>query len=324
VTGKLANGAVGQGRMAGPSAIVAAVEASLREDAGDLAGKTVLVSAGPTLEDLDPVRFISNRSSGRMGYALATAARDRGAHVVLVTGPTQLALPETVEVKAVRSALEMQAAMQTEVARADIVVMTAAVADYRPAQAHTHKQKKSAAETLTIELVKNPDILAELGRARTGRSPVLVGFAMETRDIADYGRRKLIDKRVDLIVANEASVGFGGDTNQAILITHDGDEVLDSMTKLELSHRILNRCCLGQLHRKSTGPAPARTSTGSSPDRSITVDGVSPTSSLSKTSSRSGKVVSISRGSTKYSCSTEALVETIGRPRLLVSASVTG
>jgi len=241
VTGQLANGAVGQGRMADPGQIVAALEAVWPDEPRDLAGKTVLVSAGPTLEDLDPVRFISNRSSGRMGYALAAVARDRGAHVVLVTGPTQLAPPASVEVKAVRSALEMQAAIETEVARADIVIMTAAVADYRPAHVEAHKLKKTGAETLTIELIKNPDILAELGRTRTGRHPILIGFAMETRDMAGYGRKKLVDKRVDLIVANEASVAFGGDTNQAILITDAGDEALDSMTKHDLSQRILSR-----------------------------------------------------------------------------------
>jgi phosphopantothenoylcysteine decarboxylase/phosphopantothenate--cysteine ligase len=200
----------------------------------------VLISAGPTLEDLDPVRFISNRSSGRMGYAIAEAARDRGASVVLVTGPTHIPVPAAVEVKHVRSALEMQAAIHAELPRADIAIMTAAVADYRPAQPEAKKIKKKG-ETLSIELVKNPDILAELGAQRSGKRPVLIGFAMETNDVAAYGRQKLLAKRVDLIVANEAAVAFGGDENQATLVSHAGDEVLPKMSKRELAHRILER-----------------------------------------------------------------------------------
>lgn len=239
VQGALANGKVGQGRMAEPAQIADALE-SLFARAHDLAGKTVLISAGPTLEDLDPVRFISNRSSGRMGYALAEAARDRGASVVLVTGPTHIPIPAGLEVKHVRSALEMQAAVKAELPRADIAIMTAAVADYRPAHAETQKIKKKS-DTLTIELVKNPDILAELGAQRTGKRPVLVGFAMETHDVATYGRQKLLNKRVDLIVANEAAVAFGGDDNQATLVSHAGDEALPAMSKRELAHRILER-----------------------------------------------------------------------------------
>ena len=134
----------------------------------------------------------------------------------------------------------MQAAINAELPRADIAIMTAAVADYRPARAETQKIKKKG-ETLTIELVKNPDILAELGAQRAGKRPVLVGFAMETHDIAAYGRQKLLNKRVDLIVANEAAVAFGGDDNQATFVSHAGDEVLPPMSKRELAHRILER-----------------------------------------------------------------------------------
>ena len=238
-TGKLANGNVGQGRMSEPTQIVDALGALLSA-VDDLAGKTVLLSAGPTLEDLDPVRFISNRSSGRMGYAIAAAARDRGAHVVLVTGPTNLSPPAGTEVVPVRSALEMRSAVRAALPRADVVIMTAAVADYRAAAPAPHKLKKQG-ETLSIELVKNPDILAELGAERTGARPVLVGFAMETQDVARYGRKKLVDKRVDLVVANEAAVAFGGDDNQATLVSHEGDDVLPAMSKRELADRILSR-----------------------------------------------------------------------------------
>ena len=270
VSGTLANGKQGQGRMSEPLQIVDALGALLSAS-DDLAGKTVLISAGPTLEDLDPVRFISNRSSGRMGYALAAAARDRGAHVVLVTGPTQLTPPAQTEVVSVRSALEMRGAVQAALPRADIVIMTAAVADYRAAQQAEHKIKKQG-DSMTIQLVKNPDILAELGAQRRGPHPVLVGFAMETRDVASYGRKKLVAKKVDLIVANEAEVAFGGDDNQATLVSHDGDEALPRMSKRELAHRILSRTLELGLRgsppdRPRRAPAPARPRRGRSPSK---------------------------------------------------------
>lgn len=239
VTGALANGSVGEGRMAEPEQIVAAID-EIFSRSNDLAGKTVLLSAGPTLEDLDPIRFISNRSSGRMGYAIAEVARQRGAEVVLVSGPTDLAAPGGVALKRVRSALEMRAAILEQLPRADIVIMTAAVADYRPARTETQKIKKSG-DQMRIELVKNPDILAELGAQRQGRHPVLVGFAMETQDVAAYGRGKLQAKRVDLIVANQADVAFGGDQNQATLVSHAGDEPLPAMSKRALADIILSR-----------------------------------------------------------------------------------
>jgi len=249
VAGKLANGASGMGRMAEPETITDALDAlfasggSSAEDerSRDFSGKTVLISAGPTQEDLDPVRFISNRSSGRMGYALAQAAQERSARVVLVTGPTNLTPPPEVEVIRVRSALDMKAAIDGAVAQADVVIMTAAIADYRPSEIQAHKIKKHG-DTLSIELIKNPDILRELGHKRSGCHPVLVGFAMETQDVAAYGRKKLIDKRVDMIVANEASVAFGGDGTQATLVTHAGDDPLPPMSKRQLSDRILDQC----------------------------------------------------------------------------------
>ncbi len=239
VQGALADGSVALGRMQEPAAI-ADVLAREVFAVRDLGGVTILVSAGPTLEDLDPVRFISNRSSGRMGYAVAAAARDRGATVILVTGPTSIPVPAGVETIQVRSALEMQGAIASALPRVDAIVMTAAVADYRPAESKPRKVKKQG-ETMTLELVKNPDILAELGRTRQGKRPVLVGFAMETHDVVGYGRKKLVDKRVDLVVANEASVGFGRDDTQATLVGREGDEALPPMTKTELANRILDR-----------------------------------------------------------------------------------
>jgi phosphopantothenoylcysteine decarboxylase/phosphopantothenate--cysteine ligase len=252
VSGALANGLIGEGRMAEPEAIVNALGELLSADR-DLAGKTVLISAGPTLEDLDPVRFISNRSSGRMGYAIADVARERGAQVVLVTGPTDLAAPSGIEVARVRSALEMRAAIMQQLPRADIVIMTAAVADYRPARAETQKIKKQG-DQMRIDLVKNPDILAELGAQRRGAHPVLVGFAMETQNVAAYGRGKLEAKRVDMIVANAAAVAFGGDDNQATLVTHAGDEALPVMSKRSLAGHILSRAL--SFTKSPPGPPP--------------------------------------------------------------------
>ncbi|HET8939470.1 MAG TPA: bifunctional phosphopantothenoylcysteine decarboxylase/phosphopantothenate--cysteine ligase CoaBC [Polyangiales bacterium] len=268
--GKLANGKTGQGRMAEPSEIAQALDQMLSARS-DLAGNTVVISAGPTLEDLDPVRFISNRSSGKMGYAIATAARNRGATVVLVTGPTHIAPPADVEVVQVRSALEMQGAIEATLPRADIVIMTAAVADYRAAKTEPHKlKKKRDTDTLQIELVKNPDILAELGARRAStksKRPVLVGFAMETQNIAAYGRSKLTSKRVDMIVANEASVAFGGDQNQATFITHSGDEALAQMPKLELADQILDR--VRALLEATAAAAAADKVTKNRPDRRL-------------------------------------------------------
>lgn len=240
--GALANGRVGQGRMAEPGAIADALE-RIASRGDDLRDKTIVVSAGPTLEDLDPIRFISNRSSGRMGYALASAAQARGAHVVLVSGPTHIPVPAGVEVIQVRSTADMKQAIDRALSRADAVIMTAAVADYRPAQTQTSKIKKSG-DTLTLELVKNPDILAELGRKRAlrkARAPVLVGFAMETDDVVAYGKKKLVDKQVDLIVANEAAVGFGRDDTQVTLISHDESVELEPMGKRQTADRILDR-----------------------------------------------------------------------------------
>jgi phosphopantothenoylcysteine decarboxylase/phosphopantothenate--cysteine ligase len=200
----------------------------------------VLISAGPTIEDIDPVRYITNRSSGRMGFALAAAARDRGANVILVAGPTSITAPSGVERIDVRSARDMQVAIDAVLPRCDAVIMTAAIADYRPTNPADSKIKKST-EKLTIELVKNPDILATLGANRTSHRPVLIGFAMETDRLLENARKKLVTKKVDLIVANEAAIGFGRDDTQAVLVSHASEEPTPPTSKNDLAHRILDR-----------------------------------------------------------------------------------
>jgi len=235
VHGKLASGEEGMGRMSEPVEIVAALEGIL-STAQDLAGKTLLVSAGPTQEDLDPVRFLSNRSTGRMGYAIAERAVKRGARVILVSGPVSLAAPRGVELVNVRSASDMHGAIVSRQHEVDAIVMTAAVADYRPRELATQKIKKT--DEMTLELVKNPDILAELGASRTGKRPVLVGFALETNDVVAYARDKRVRKQVDLVVANHADDGLGGDTNVATLVHANGDDALGKLSKHELADRI--------------------------------------------------------------------------------------
>ena len=236
--GPLANGEIGDGRMAEPMEIADRMEATLGRGE-DLAGMSLLVSAGPTHEDLDPVRFIGNRSSGKMGYAIAQRAAQRGATVVLVSGPVALDPPARTQVVHVRSALEMYEAIIGRQSEMDAIVMAAAVADYRPAHLELHKIKKG--DDLSIDLVRNPDILAELGTNRIGGRPILVGFAVETEELERRGRTKLNQKGADLIVANEAAVGFGGDTNRAILVEESSSTSLTEMTKAELADRILDR-----------------------------------------------------------------------------------
>lgn len=237
VHGKLASGEQGMGRMSEPPEIADALEALFAP--GDLNGLSVLVSAGPTVEDIDPVRFLSNRSSGQMGYAIAARARARGASVCLVSGPVSLAPPVGCELVAVRSALEMHAAITSRSARMDAIVMTAAVADYRPLAVADHKLKKS--EKLTLQLVENPDILLDLGSARSGPTPLLIGFALETDNLLGYARTKLLRKKVDLIVANHARDGLGGEHNVATFVHRDGDEPQGSLSKRELADRIWDR-----------------------------------------------------------------------------------
>jgi phosphopantothenoylcysteine decarboxylase/phosphopantothenate--cysteine ligase len=241
--GYLACGWIGKGRLAEPDEIVTAAT-QLLAPSGALRGKTVIVTAGPTREPIDPVRFVGNRSSGRMGYALAGAARSRGAHVTLVSGPTALPQPAGVEVVSVTTAAEMRDAVIPRAPHADVVIMAAAVADYAPVSSAEHKIHKDA-DTLALTLVRTPDILAELARLRAGSDlPVLVGFAAETLDIAQSARRKRREKGVDLIVANDVSrrdAGFDVETNEVILISADGEEALPLQSKTAIAEQVIRR-----------------------------------------------------------------------------------
>ncbi|MBO6937587.1 MAG: bifunctional phosphopantothenoylcysteine decarboxylase/phosphopantothenate--cysteine ligase CoaBC [Deltaproteobacteria bacterium] len=237
-SGPLASGESGLGRMSEPEAIAAAVLAAGR--GADLKGATVLVSAGPTHEDLDPVRFLGNRSTGRMGFAVAAVAASRGAKAILVAGPSALPTPPGVERVDVRSARDMEAAIRAHLASADAVVMAAAVADYRPADTADEKIKKSEGGK-SLALVRNPDILAGLGAGREGDRPVLVGFALETSDAPAKARAKLERKKVDLVVANLAKHGFGGEENEVTLVDAEGDETLPRSSKRAIAHAICDR-----------------------------------------------------------------------------------
>ncbi len=238
-TGDLACGWSGPGRMAEPEEIFSAVGKLLRRD---LVGRSLLVSAGPTVEDLDPVRFLSNRSSGRMGYAVADAAVRRGANVTLVSGPTYLELPRVAEYVPVRSALDMETAVLDRAGDCDAIVMTAAVADFRPAEVSEHKMKKGSDENRDIRLVRNPDILAGLGsRFKNESKPVLVGFAVETENLVESARAKLESKGAQVIVANLAAHGFGGDDNEAIILDDKGRvEETGRVSKRQLAEQLLD------------------------------------------------------------------------------------
>jgi len=222
VHGVVANGEVGLGRMSEPEDIFAEISRMLGAR-GDLGERHVVVTAGPTVEDLDPVRFLGNRSSGKMGFAVAEAAVRRGAKVTLIAGPVSLATPPGVERVDVRGALEMGAALDRvlgdDLGAADALVMAAAVSDWRPREVSAQKNKKGSGDTMTLELVKNPDLLAGIGARRGDRArPVLVGFAVETDDLVGYAKRKLAEKRVDYVVANLAAHGFGGDDDEVLIV----------------------------------------------------------------------------------------------------------
>nr|WP_269450792.1 bifunctional phosphopantothenoylcysteine decarboxylase/phosphopantothenate--cysteine ligase CoaBC [Stenotrophomonas sp. MMGLT7] len=250
VDGPLAEGESGPGRLSEPEAIVAAL-VQAGEDIGDeaapafapsgelLAGQRVLISAGPTYEDLDPVRYLGNRSSGKMGYALAAAAAAQGAQVVLVSGPVSLATPPGVERIDVRSAAQMREAVLAAMP-ADIYIGAAAVADYTPVKVAAQKIKKSG-QSLTLEFVRTPDILAEVA-AQTQSLKLVVGFAAETHDIERYARAKLTDKRLDLIIANQVGVadgGFESDQNAATAYWADGERVFPATSKTRLAEQLL-------------------------------------------------------------------------------------
>ncbi len=234
--GRLASGAVGLGRLAEVDDILGTIHQVLGRG-GDLAGRRLIVSAGGTQDAIDPVRYLSNRSSGKMGYAIAQAARDRGATVTLISTPTALRTPVGVGVVSVQTALQMLDAIMQRMVNADVLIMAAAVADYRPAAAAESKIKR-VADSLTLELVSNPDILSQVS------GPLKVGFAAETEDLVQNAQRKLEEKGLDLIVANDVTApdsGFAVDTNEVVLIDGHGLEHLPLLAKTEVAHRVLDR-----------------------------------------------------------------------------------
>ena len=243
-TGDLACGWHGDGRLAEPAVIVETVH-SLLQPQGSMLGKCILITAGPTYEDFDPVRFLGNRSSGRMGFALAIEAVKRGARVILVTGPTSLSVPERVEVTKIRSAAEMHVAVMAHVEECDAVIMAAAVADYTPISGRAEEKQVKSDEVVTVKLKLAPDILAELGKWREDRKlPLLVGFSAECREVNQRARIKLEAKKIDLIVANDVSrqdAGFDVGTNIATLITKNDEDLRPLQSKSDLAHDILNR-----------------------------------------------------------------------------------
>ncbi|MDX2056085.1 MAG: bifunctional phosphopantothenoylcysteine decarboxylase/phosphopantothenate--cysteine ligase CoaBC [Polyangiaceae bacterium] len=244
VHGAVASGDVGLGRMAEPEAIVGALARAFQPQ--DLLGKRFVVTAGPTEEPLDPVRYLGNRSTGKMGYALAQAARERGATVTLISGPVHLESPAGVQITQVETALQMQEALEQHMgpalANADALIMAAAVADFRPEIQSTEKLKKSS--TLELKLKANPDLIATIAKQRQGSWPILVAFALETGSderLLEQARHKLTTKGVDLVVANVAQEALGTETNRAFLVTANGEQALPTLSKSELAHRILDR-----------------------------------------------------------------------------------
>lgn len=239
-TGELASGDIGPGRLADLERIVSAVMTELQRRS-DLEGLSVVVTAGGTQEPLDPVRYLGNRSSGKMGYAIAAECARRGAQVTLVSAPTALAVPAGVERVDVVTGAEMSEAVSARFDEAEAVVMAAAVTDFAPAQPSAAKIKKGKAPS-SIALVRNPDVLAELGK-RKGRR-VLIGFAAETDDVAANARAKLGAKNLDLVVGNDVSepgIGFGSDENEVVLIDADRDESLPRLSKTEVARHVVDR-----------------------------------------------------------------------------------
>lgn len=245
--GYQACGEVGVGRLAEPDEIVAAVLHLLSGSAlksQDYSAEHVLLTAGPTVEDLDPVRFITNRSSGKMGYALAEAARDRGALVTLISGPTKLAAPAGIETIAVRSTREMYEAVMSRLADVTVFIGSAAVADFRPAKRAEHKIKKQGRANITIELEPTEDIIASVAADSNRNGRIVAGFAAESQTLLDYADKKLREKGLDLIVANDisrADAGFDVETNAATILKRDGSRVeLPLQSKRELADRVLD------------------------------------------------------------------------------------
>jgi phosphopantothenoylcysteine decarboxylase / phosphopantothenate---cysteine ligase len=243
--GYLACGWIGKGRLAEPDMIVAAAERVLAPTGSSLRGRRILVTAGPTYEDIDPVRYVGNRSSGRMGFAIAEEARRRGARVALVAGPTHLEPPPVDELVAVRSAADMHTAVMRLAKDADVVVMAAAVADYSPPRRSADKISKTDAP-LTLTLERTPDILADLGRlaSRAAGTPLLVGFAAETGEVVAKARAKRARKQIDLIVANDVSrsdAGFDVETNAVTIVSADDADEVPLQSKTAVAAVILDR-----------------------------------------------------------------------------------
>ncbi|MBW7981055.1 bifunctional phosphopantothenoylcysteine decarboxylase/phosphopantothenate--cysteine ligase CoaBC [Enterobacillus tribolii] len=239
-SGSQACGDIGPGRMSDPMALIAEIEQHVSKTR-DLAGRTFLITAGPTREALDPVRFISNHSSGKMGFAIAAAAAQRGAAVTLIAGPVNLPTPAGVARIDVESALEMQQAVQQHAGGHQIFISCAAVADYRAGHIADEKIKKQGDEIL-LKLVKNPDIVAGVGAMKTNR-PFVVGFAAETQNVEEYARQKLARKHLDMICANNVSLsghGFNSDTNALHLFWSQGDKTLPLSDKSQLGHHLID------------------------------------------------------------------------------------
>jgi len=261
VVGRLASGEVGVGRLPETPAILGAISVVLGRN-GDLAGRRVVVTAGGTQEPIDPVRYVGNRSSGKMGYAVASAARDRGAQVTLISGPVALEAPYGVSILRVETALQMRDAVVASIKDADVLIMSAAVADYRPAQVAVQKLKKEGSraaqlyqmgDEFSLQLTRTPDILGELAvlldeqssEIRPQRPFIRVGFAAETSDLVKYAHAKLVAKHLDLLVANDVSrsdSGFGSDTNQVLIFSSNGKmENLPLLSKSEVAEGIWDR-----------------------------------------------------------------------------------
>jgi phosphopantothenoylcysteine decarboxylase/phosphopantothenate--cysteine ligase len=235
--GRLAEPMVGKGRMPEVATIEGELRALLGRSTGPLRGRRVVISAGGTHEPIDPVRFVGNRASGRMGFALASAARDRGAHVLLIAGPTALTPPTAIEVVRVETALELRDAVHVAIEGADLLIMNAAVADFRPAELSSEKIKKGDDEALTLRLVRNPDILADLADRR---DLLKVGFAAETKNLVEYARSKLERKGLDMIIANEAVASIGHEEIQVALVDAHGVETLPHQAKEQAAAVIID------------------------------------------------------------------------------------
>jgi len=250
--GWLACGVTGTGRLPDPIRIADHIDTLTRPGKTDFAGEIILVTAGPTQEALDPVRYISNRSSGKMGYAVAAAAARRGAHVILVSGPVNLPAPPNVEVISVKTAQEMRQAVFQHLEPATIIIKSAAVADYYVAQVPEQKRKKTATR-LSLELDPTPDILAELGQKKGDR--LLIGFAAETENLLDEARRKMNVKKCDMVVANLVSaegVGFESDRNEVEILSRSGQTVhAGPADKNEIAERILDQISMLRLNLRA-------------------------------------------------------------------------